>query len=272
MRRALSFPCEGATLVGTLDDAPGQAGLLIVSGGNEIRSGAHRGMAELAATIATKGYPVFRFDRRGIGDSEGDNRGFRWSGPDIAAALAVFGAECPHLARVVAFGNCDAATALALHGTPVDARVLANPWVIPSSGEMPPPAAIKDRYARRLRDPEAWKALLAGKIDMGKLAKGLGRLAAAKPATPDSLADKTVRALEASRIPTTILLATGDATAIAFADVWRGDPAIAVERIETTSHSFADAAAYVRLVAVLEGALAEPSGDTVFGVPFDARR
>ena len=255
MRRALSFVCDGATLVGTLDDAPGTAGLLIVSGGNEIRSGAHRGMAELADNMAAKGFPVFRFDRRGVGDSEGDNRGFRFSGPDIAAACNAFRAECPHLTRVVAFGNCDAATALALHAPPVEAFVLANPWVIPATSDMPPPAAIKDRYVRRLRDPEAWKALLTGKIDMGKLAKGLGRLAAAKPAAPDSLADKTVRALEASNIPTKILLATGDATAIAFAAVWRNDPAIPVERIDSASHSFADSAAYARLVEALEASL-----------------
>lgn len=257
MRRVLNFTCEGAALLASLDMAQGRAGLLIVSGGNEIRSGAHRGMAELAATMAAKGYPVFRFDRRGIGDSEGDNRGFRFSGPDIAAALAAFRAECPQLTRIVAFGNCDAATALALHGTPVEARVLANPWVIPATSDMPPPAAIKDRYVRRLRDPEAWKALLTGKVDMGKLAKGLGRLAAAKPAAPDSLADKTVRALEASKIPTTILLATSDATAIAFADVWRGDPAIAVERIETASHSFAGTDDFATIVQVLSKVLGQ---------------
>jgi len=255
MRRALSFACEGATLVGTLDEAAGNAGLLIVSGGNEIRSGAHRGMAELAADVSGMGFPVFRFDRRGVGDSEGENTGFRFSGPDIAAALDAFRTHCPALTRIVAFGNCDAATALVLHASCVDARVLANPWVIPSSGEMPPPAAIKERYVRRLRDPEAWKALLTGKVDMGKLAKGLGRLAAAKPAAPDSLADKTVRALEASTVPTTILLATGDATAIAFTDVWRNDPAVAVERIDTGSHSFADSHAYRALVRTLERAL-----------------
>jgi exosortase A-associated hydrolase 1 len=239
MRRALTFACEGATLAATLDEAPGAAGLLIVSGGNEIRSGAHRGMAELAQAIAAKGWPVFRFDRRGVGDSEGENLGFRLNGPDIAAALAAFRAECSRVTRIVGFGNCDAATALALHATPVDARVLANPWVVPSTGDMPPPAAIKDRYVRRLRDPQAWKALLTGNVDMGKLAKGLGRLAAARPALPDSLADKTVRALEASRIPTTILLAERDATAIAFADVWRNDPAIPVIRLASASHSFA---------------------------------
>ena len=255
MRRALSFACEGETLVATLDEAKGAAGLLIVSGGNEIRSGAHRGMTELAGLLAAQGYPVFRFDRRGVGDSTGENGGFRSSGPDIAAALSTFRAECPALRRVVAFGNCDAATALALHGIAVEARVLANPWVIPSSGEMPPPAAIKQRYAARIRDPEAWKALLTGKVDMGKLAKGLGRLAARRPPKPDSLADKTVRALEASSVPTVVLLASGDATAIAFADVWRNDPAIPVVNVETASHSFADAGAYRQLVDVLTTSL-----------------
>lgn len=255
MRRTLTFSCEGAALAATLDAADGTTGLLIVSGGNEIRSGAHRGMAELASVIAAKGCPVFRFDRRGVGDSEGASGGFRSSGPDIRAAVAAFRAAQPQLIRTVAFGNCDAATALALHEAPLDARVLANPWVIPSTSDMPPPAAIKDRYVRRLRDPEAWKALISGKIDLGKLAKGLGRLAAAKPAAPDSLADKTVRALEAATVPTMIVLATGDATAIAFADVWRGDPAIPVVRIDTASHSFADDAAYARLVDILSEAL-----------------
>lgn len=255
------FSCEGATLVATLDAAPGASGLLIVSGGNEIRCGPHRGMADLARMIAAQGFPVFRFDRRGVGDSEGDNRGFRASGPDIAAALAAFRAACPKISRVIAFGNCDAATALALHEIPVDARVLANPWVIPLTDDMPPPAAIKSRYVQRLRDPEAWKALLTGKVDMTKLAKGLGRLAARRPPKLDSLADKTVRALEASHIPTRILLATGDATAIAFDDVWRNDPTVRVVRIDTASHSFSDAASAVHLQrALLEMLLSNGSG------------
>ena len=53
MRRTLSFAVNGATCAATLDEAPGQHGLLIVSGGNEIRSGAHRGMARLAETMPT---------------------------------------------------------------------------------------------------------------------------------------------------------------------------------------------------------------------------
>jgi hypothetical protein len=64
MRTVTAFACAGETLVGTLDTATGETGLLIVSGGNEIRIGAHRGMALLAQRLAARGVPVFRFDRR----------------------------------------------------------------------------------------------------------------------------------------------------------------------------------------------------------------
>src|SRR3546814_1492741 len=64
----------------------------------------------LSQRIAAAGHPVFRFDRRGIGDSDGSNSGFETSGPDIAAAIAAFRAAAPHVARIAAFGNCDAAS------------------------------------------------------------------------------------------------------------------------------------------------------------------
>jgi len=44
-RRHLTFTCKGEPLAGTLDDAPGKVGLLIVTGGNEIRAGAFSGQA-----------------------------------------------------------------------------------------------------------------------------------------------------------------------------------------------------------------------------------
>src|SRR3546814_13676314 len=107
MRTLIAFPGEGETLVGTLDAAPGKTGLLIVSGGNEIRVGAHRGMALLAERLAAAGLPVFRFDRRGIGDSTGANDGYTSSGPDIAAAVRAFRAQVPHLSTLIGFGNCE---------------------------------------------------------------------------------------------------------------------------------------------------------------------
>jgi exosortase A-associated hydrolase 1 len=176
-RRHLTFACEGAELVGTLDGKAGAVGLLIVSGGNEIRSGAFSGQARLAAEIAASGYPVFRFDRRGVGDSEGDNGGFRETASEIAAALAAFREECPQLKRVVALGNCDAASALMLAGgAGCDALVLSNPWTFAGdeTSAPPPPDAIRARYAERLKNPrEVWR-LISGGVNLRKLARGIG--------------------------------------------------------------------------------------------------
>jgi exosortase A-associated hydrolase 1 len=246
MRRLIAFPCAGDTLLGTLDEGSGTTGLLIVSGGNEIRMGAHRGMAMLAPRVAAElGAPVFRFDRRGIGDSTGENRGFAHSAEDIAAAAATFAAET-RVTRVVAFGNCDAATALALfHSVAgIDALLLANPWVIEEADDLPPAAAIRSRYAERMRDPRQWLRLVTGGVNIVKLAKGLGKLSQSKPEPAASLASRFAEALGASGTPAAILLARGDNTAIAFAEAWHHAAPEALRQraamrvCETASHSF----------------------------------
>ncbi|MBB5707174.1 hydrolase 1, exosortase A system-associated [Sphingopyxis panaciterrulae] len=249
MRHHLTFACEGAALAATLDEAPGTTGLLIVSGGNEIRSGAHRGMAMLAQRIAAAGHPVFRFDRRGIGDSEGENGGFEASGPDIAAAIPAFRAAAPQLTRIVAFGNCDAASALLLHRPlPLDALILANPWTYEGGEDdesdapaLPPAAAIRARYLARLRDPKSLLRLLKGEVDLKKLLRGVAALGRKKPqAAPDSLAARLDAALASLPCPATILLAAGDRTAQAFIENCRPGT-VPVERLDSPSHSFAGA-------------------------------
>lgn len=257
MRRALSFPCNGDALAATLDDAPGVTGLLIISGGNEIRSGAHRGMAMLAHRVAAAGHPVLRFDRRGIGDSEGDNGGFETSRDDITAAIAAFRAACPALTRVIAFGNCDAASALVLHQPlPLDRLILANPWTYDDDGTdgggedgepaLPPASAIRARYIAKLRDPASLWRLIKGDINLGKLARGLLALGKGKAAPADtSLAARLRRGLDTLSMPAAILLATGDRTAMAFDEYWTS-PAWAglhgrfpIHRLASPSHSFA---------------------------------
>lgn len=259
MRRQLSFPCEGAALAASLDEAPGTTGLLIISGGNEIRSGAHRGMAMLAQRIAAAGHPVFRFDRSGTGDSEGANRGYASSGPDIAAAIAAFREAAAQVTRIVAFGNCDAASALLLHQPlALDALILANPWTYEDSEEetdepaLPPASAIRARYLSRLKDPNSLLRLLKGEVDFGKLFRGLSALGqSAAPAAPDSLPARLDRALAGLTCPATILLATGDRTAQAFAENCR-PPAVPIQRLDSASHSFAGDDADWLLARILE--------------------
>ncbi|MBU6207027.1 MAG: hydrolase 1, exosortase A system-associated, partial [Alphaproteobacteria bacterium] len=221
MRRILSFDCAGNRCWATLDDAAGTTGLLIVSGGNEVRAGTHRGMAQIAADLAHKGCPVFRFDRRGVGDSEGVNGGFESSAQDIAAALAAFSAAQPQLSRIIAFGNCDAATALLLHVPPgIDALILTNPWVVEPPADQPAPAAARAYYAARLRNPRAWWKLITGKVDLDKTRASLASAVAAE--APSALAARVAAAMATVTIPIYIHLAAQDGTAIAFDAQWQG--------------------------------------------------
>lgn len=230
-RLNLTFGCGSLTLAGTLDTAPGTVGLLIVSGGNEIRSGAFGGQAELAARIACAGFPVFRFDRRGVGDSEGENRGFRHSRKDLEAALDAFRAMAPQVGRVVGFGNCDAASALMLAGgAGCDRLVLSNPWTIAEgdgpSDDAPPPAAIRARYAEKLKNPSEVARLLAGGVDLSKLARGLAK-ALRSPPPPSTLAEEMRAGLHGYAGTVRILLATADRTAQVFETAWdKNDPCI----------------------------------------------
>lgn len=260
-RRQLTFNCKGARLGGTLDQAPSTTGLLIVSGGNELRSGPWASQAQLAAKIAAAGFPVFRFDRRGVGDSEGANAGFTGSGSDIAAALLAFRAHVPSLKHVVAYGNCDGASALMLtQGKGCDALVLANPWTFEDEPELDAapapemtPQLVRAHYLKRLADPRAVWRLLTGKVRVGQLAASLKE--AVKPAAPPStLAQEMAAGLAGFAGPVSLLVAERDRTAQAFLAHWdKDDPRL--RRCPEASHSFVEAPARIWLQGQILGAL-----------------
>ncbi len=266
MRHHIEFGCDGETLFGTVDGSiQATHGLLILSGGNEIRSGGHRGMAQLATILAAKHIAVFRFDRRGIGDSSGGNAGFMRSNADLAAAIAAFRMECPALRQISGLGLCDAAAALVLHPSSqsLDKLILLNPWTLETAAETaaqsensddadtpapPPAAAIRARYIAKLKNPhEIWR-LLSGGVNLGKLLRGL-RQAGKAPAqaNPDGLPAHMKTRLADMAMPAHILIAQKDTTAMAFMAHWhsrdwanvRANPALRVIERDTASHSFA---------------------------------
>ena len=248
MRRLIAFGSKGNRLIGTLDlpSTCARVGVLIVSGGNEVRAGAYRGQAMLAAALAYAGVPVLRFDRAGVGDSTGDNVGFAGSLFDIFNAALVLGNETG-VEAIVGVGNCDAATALARFGrrSGVDAVVLTNPWLQDEPDALPPAAAIRARYIYKLRHPTEWLRLIGGTVDVRKLARGLGKLL--RPPPPPPL--DTVEAIAAWGNDATVVLAGGDATALKFAAVV-AEPIRPIV-LNTASHSFAGETARAALTKII---------------------
>jgi exosortase A-associated hydrolase 1 len=245
MRHLLTFPCEGAELGATLDaaEAGGElVGLLLVTGGTQTRVGSHRMYERLARTLAKKGFSCLRFDRRGVGDSSGEDPGFRGSAADLIGAAAALRAKRPELKRVYGFGLCDGATALALFGdrAGLDGLVLVNPWLVEAESGEPAPAAVRRHYRDRLLSLDGWKRLLSGKVGYRKLFRGILK---AGERAPSPLAEDVAAALARHRLRTQWILATGDATAIAAEAELRSaafkDLVVEPLRLGTDSHTFA---------------------------------
>ena len=262
MRRLLSFDCQGAQLGASLDSAAGTAGLLFVTGGTQTRIGSHRMYERLALALAEAGWPCFRYDRRGVGDSEGEDPDWRGSGPDIAAAAAAFRREQPQLTRLIGFGLCDGASALALHGAAagLDGYVLVNPWFVEAGSGEPAAAAIKSRYKEQLLSLQGWKRLLSGSVSYRKIFKGLSRIVASRPST---LAGEIAHSLGKARLPAQLVLATRDATAIAAQAEWTSPAFRAVceanpapVTIDSDSHTFSRPGDEAALLDAVRQALA----------------
>jgi exosortase A-associated hydrolase 1 len=244
MRELIAVPCGDTLIAATIEPAAGPVGVVIVAGGTQIRIGAHRSFLQLGARLAAAGYPVIRFDRRGVGDSGGEDPGFANCGADIAAAVGALRAACPQLTEIVGFGLCDGASALVIHhrAAGIDRLILANPWLADAAGGLPPPAAIRRHYRAHLTSVAAWRRLISGRVDYRRLARGLASVGRKAPAP---LAQRLATALRASNTPVTLLLAEGDATAIGFADAWHKPPflgiAADVVSLPTAAHTFARA-------------------------------
>lgn len=166
---AISFACEGEQLVGIVSPAaqPADLGVVIVVGGPQYRAGSHRQFVELARALAAAGFPVLRFDYRGMGDSEGALRNFEHASFDIGAAITAFQRVQPQVKRVALWGLCDGASASLLYlYDKRDPRVvglaLLNPWV--RSETSLAKTHVKHYYAQRLRERDFWLKLVSGKV------------------------------------------------------------------------------------------------------------
>ncbi len=241
--RAVIFPVGGDRLLGIVHEGAAQAtrGVLIVVGGPQYRVGSHRQFLLLARQLAAAGVPVFRFDYRGMGDSEGERRDFERAGDDLLAALETFQAEVPGVREVVIWGLCDAAS-LALMTAWREPRirglVLLNPWVRTEEGLAR--AYLKTYYLQRLFSGAFWAKLLRGQFnplassrslfDMGRRALGRSAAQAGPPAADSALPEGPLPERMAAgwrrfQGPILLILSGDDLTAAEFRDTAASDPA-----------------------------------------------
>ena len=267
--RALSFACEGCWLYGVLSlpsDSAGSApltqrGVVVVVGGPQYRVGSHRQFTLLARELAQRGVPVFRFDYRGMGDSEGEMRDFSDIDADLRAAIDTFVTEAPQVREVVLWGLCDAASA-ALFYAHQDSRVaglvLANPWARTEDGAAR--AYLKHYYLSRLLQPGLWKKIVQGRFDYVGALRSFGGLCASairrkpgptgvtedSPAEAPSLPQRMLRGFGLFQGPTLFILSGADLTAREFEDMasdpaWRklmGGKRVSRQSLPDADHTF----------------------------------
>ena len=230
-QRALRFNCNGSGLVGIVEvpERPLPRGVLVVTGGPQYRVGSHRQFTMLARTLSQRGIPVMRFDRRGMGDSEGEPRNFERIDDDIRAAMKEFFMQVPEMCEVVIWGLCDAAAATAFY-VATDDRVRGLVLLDPCM------------RTRRERAPLR-KKIASGDLDIFAGASPLrgprGRAAGAEDSDAplprhvlDSLAGYAGQVL--------VILSSGDPTAAEFARVMARNN-VRAKRIDVSaaSHTFA---------------------------------
>jgi exosortase A-associated hydrolase 1 len=166
---AIGFDCHSDALVGILHrpPRPRRRGIVVVVGGGpQYRAGGHRQLTLWARTLCDEGYPVFRFDYRGMGDSQGEFRGFLDVDDDIRCAIDRFCAELPEVDEIVLWGECDAASAILLYAyrdRRVRGAVLLNPWVRTEAGAAR--AVLRFYYLQRLLQPSLWKKIFSGRFN-----------------------------------------------------------------------------------------------------------
>ena len=282
---ATRFSCGDDTLYGVLSmpRQPLATAVLVIVGGPQYRPGSHRQFVLLARRLAQHGYPVLRFDHRGIGDSSGAQRGFEDLSDDIAAAIGALQARLPALQRIVLWGLCDGASAALLYcHDRRDARVhglcLLNPWL--RSEASLAQTRVKHYYRERLLQRAFWRKLLRGQVAaaaLGGLARNLwvaarARHAAAAPAAVPSYQQRMAAAWRAFGGSILLVLSGRDYTAREFSEHAAGDagwaaamrqvPAL-VHHLPQADHTFsgAEASAEVELLTLgwLNGLGAAPA-------------
>jgi exosortase A-associated hydrolase 1/exosortase A-associated hydrolase 2 len=237
--RPLSFRCGNERLWGILAPAASQpegaaTAVVIAVGGPQYRVGSHRQFVFLARRLAEHGYTSLRFDYRGMGDSEGEKRGFEDVGPDLNAAIDALQRACPAVRNVVVWGLCDGASTAMTHAVlnrSVSGIVAVNPWV--RSEASLAATRVRHYYLARLVRGEFWAKVIRGRLDIrASIGALLGDLKRASRSAPsgrgEAFQERMAGGLAVFRGRVLLIISGNDLTAKEFLQYtaasaqWRG--------------------------------------------------
>jgi len=237
--RPLVFDCAGDQLVGILHEGKAGAttGVVIVVGGPQYRVGSHRQFVVMARSIARAGYPVFRFDYRGMGDSEGQSRPFDVVDDDVRTVVDAYTENVPTLDNIVLLGLCDAASASLIYAAKdrrVTGLVLLNPWVRTEQGAAK--SYLRHYYLQRMLSKSFWRKVFSGEFQIGRSVREFLRSVNVARRTRSGSLDSSISVeqpffarmlsgFESFRYPVLVLISGRDLTASEFIDLCAADRA-----------------------------------------------
>jgi uncharacterized protein len=168
----LLVPCEGSPLVGIFHKpvCAAKTGIvMVVAGGPQYRVGRARQLVIYARRLVNEGYPVLRFDYRGLGDSAGKFLGFENIDADIKSAIDALTEQAPNVENILLWGECNSASAIMMYAWQdprVKGMIICNPWVYDESTQAK--TFIKYYFIHRLQEKSFWLKLFKGQFNIWK--------------------------------------------------------------------------------------------------------
>lgn len=211
MREQVASFGPGGRLVGVLtqpsDGPPRETAILLLNAGVVHHVGPQRLWVTLARRLAQAGFTVLRFDHAGIGDSPHRDEGLPWDESSLADVTDALGwiEQSTRCRRFALLGLC-AGTLTAFRAAQreprVDALVLLtalieDPATVPEDvvAEAMDRRVGRSYVTQKATSGEAWKRLLTGQVNPGRVIRTIGRTAFSpakasgqRPGTADAVA------------------------------------------------------------------------------------
>ena len=243
MEEPVLFRCNHKRLYGILHLPDAMVNpstvVIIVTGGPQVRTGAHRLYVQLSRFLCEHNWPSLRFDYEGMGDSEQDFVGFQYTEPSIAAAMKFLQCKFKIKLNFIFWSLCDGATATALyaatHQEYISGMILCNPLVITEEGLAR--SLIRHYYRKRIFNKEFLRKLVGFEIDFKSTLKSLWNhfrgaryFINTKSEYPDNtkktMPDVVIDSLGIFEKPIRIILSTDDIVASNFQDELKKNKAL----------------------------------------------